>query len=253
MYSEAQRQGGSKIDFCDRDPLQRWLTQATRESVTDSFRRKVADRAHDLGAGADKSVLIHRLAEWQVDIKSGGRPVGLYVPRLVLEREITAVDPRFKRLYRDDRSSSGRARFDEAGQRLRADPSLTNDWLALTASFGKTFADHVKERYSAARIRLFRGVRGDAGELAGMAHDRRLSWARENLLHGTAENWSPLPGVAEGALNGTPGIVIGAEFDTAAVVCTHELGAETNVRPWRVESGQVITTFRYTSIDVYVR
>ena len=252
MHREAQQRGDS--NFLEREPLQSWLGDAIFSTDTDEFRRNVADNARELDESvADTSVLVHRLAEWKIDIKSGGRPVGLYVPRLVLEREITVVDPKFD-LYRDNDEPSGQAGFAEAHQRLLADPSLANDWLVLTAAFGKTFADYLHERHGATRIRLFRGVRGvrgDPGEIADMAHDQRLRWARENLRHGTVENWSPLPGVAEGALSKGDGIVIGAEFDTTAGVCTHQGGAETNVRPWRVDAGRVLGTFRYTSIEVH--
>ena len=135
MHREAQQRGDS--NFLEREPLQSWLGDAIFSTDTDEFRRNVADNARELDESvADTSVLVHRLAEWKIDIKSGGRPVGLYVPRLVLEREITVVDPKFD-LYRDNDEPSGQAGFAEAHQRLLADPSLANDWLVLTAAFGE--------------------------------------------------------------------------------------------------------------------
>ncbi|NKS56301.1 hypothetical protein GS504_01560 [Rhodococcus hoagii] len=233
-------------------PLQQWLINAVQETDTDDFRLKVAGEAHRLGAAGTTADLARRLRDWKIDIKSGGRPVGLYIPRLVLERQLHAVAPDLV-VHRDDQHPSGKARFAEAGDRLHHEPSLSTEWLSLTAAFGKTFTNHIRASHGATRIRLFRGIRTAAApKVLGMTVRDRFLWAHRELAHGTVENWTPAAGVAEGALCDMPGVIIGAEFDAGAVVCTHTIGAETNVTPWRVDGGRVLRTFRYTSIDARV-
>ena len=239
------------FNFFDREPIQRWLSSAIQKADSDEFRFQVVCRARDFGATGTDAELERRLLGWKTDIKSGGRPIGLYLPKLVLERELRSAAPDLT-IYRDDQHPTAKNSSEEADHVLLNNPQLVGEWIALTKAFRHSFADHILNLYKATRIQLFRGMRIELPDIAARwTPEERMRWARQELVHGVVENWTPLPWVAEGALNDQQGIIIGAEFDTHAVVCAHQIGAETNVTPWLIDGGRVIPTFRYICVYIF--